>query len=322
MKSYWIRARSGKTSLEARDIPMPQVRADEILLRVRATALNRGEFNPRYQAEGGAKPGGHEAAGEVHAVGDAVKGIKPGERIMGRAKNGYAEYSLMNAYEAMRVPERLTWEQAAGVPLVFLVTYDMLYPYGKLKSGEWLLVTGVSSGVGVACLQAGKVIGARVIGTSGSADKLARLQAIGLDFGIHTRAPDFASRVKTITGGSGANLIVNNVGGSLFPECVRALAFQGRLATVSTIDGVTKCEIDLEVLHANRLELFGVSNRATPAEQRARTVRGFIRDLLPAFADGRIAPVVDKVFAFDELPAAKDYMESNAQVGKIVVRVP
>jgi NADPH:quinone reductase len=320
MKSCWIRTHNGKIELEARDVAVPHAKSGEIVLRVRCTALNRGEFIARYQAEG-VKPGGVEAAGEVHAVGEGVNGVKPGDRIMGRAKGGFAEYALLNAYDAIPVPECLTWEQAAAVPLAFLVTYDMLYPYGKLKSGEWLLVTGASSGVGVACLQTGKFLGAKVIGTSGSADKLAKLKAIGLDAGIRTRGPDFAAQVKAITDGKGANVIVNNVGGSVFPECLRALALQGRLATVGSVDGVLKCELDLDALHSYRLELFGVSNRFTTSVQRAQTVRGFIRDLLPAFADGRISPVIDRIFTLDELPAAKDYMESDAQVGKIVVRV-
>ena len=299
---------------------MPQVGPGEILLRVHATALNRAEFNPRYQKEG-VKPGGIEAAGEVQSVGDGVNGVKPGDRIMGRATGGFAEYALLKTYDAIPVPACLTWEQAAAVPLAFLVTYDMLYAYGKLKSGEWLLVTGASSGVGVACLQTGKLLGAKVIGTSGSADKLAKLKAIGLDAGIRTRGSDFAAQAKAVTGGKGVDLVINNVGGSVFPECVRALAFEGRLATVGSIDGVMKCELDLEALHSNRLELFGVSNKFTTSVQRARTVCGFIRDLLPAFADGRIAPVIDRIFTFDELPAAKAHMESNAQVGRIVVRV-
>jgi NADPH:quinone reductase len=320
MKSWWIRTRSGKIDLEARDVPVPQAKSDEILVRVHSTALNRGEFISRYQVEG-IRPGGVEAAGEVHAVGDGVKGVKPGDSVMGRAKGGFAEYALLNAYDVIPVPGCLNWEQAAAVPLAFLVTYDMLYPYGKLKSGEWLLVTGASSGVGVACLQTGKFLGAKVIGTSGSADKLEKLKAFGLDAGIRTRSPDFAAQVKALTGGKGANVIVNNVGGSVFPECMRALAMQGRLATVGSVDGVLKCEIDLDALHSYRLELFGVSNRFTTSAQRARTVTGFIRDLLPAFADGSISPVIDRIFAFNELPAAKDYMVSDAQVGKIVVRV-
>ncbi len=320
MKSWWIRARNGIIGLEARDVPVPQAGSGEILLRVHATALNRGEFNPRYHADG-IKPGGIEAAGIVQAVGDSVAGIKPGDRIMGRARGGFAEYALLDAHDAIPVPACLSWEQAAAVPLAFLVAHDMLCSYGRLKSGEWLLITGASSGVGVACLQTARLLGAKVIGTSGSADKLAKLKMIGLDAGICTRGPDFAAQARAITGGKGVDLVVNNVGGSVFPECLRALAFQGRLATVGTIDGVMKCELDLEALHSNRLELFGVSNKFTTSVQRAQTVNGFIRDLLPAFADGRIAPVIDRVFGYAELPAAKDHMESNAQIGRIVVRL-
>ena len=320
MKSCWLKAHQGNVTLEFRDAPEPQAKASEIVLRVHATALNRGEFNARYHADG-EKIGGHEAAGEVIAVGTDVDGIKPGDRVMGRAKGGFAEYALMDAHEVIPMPGRLTWEQAAGVPLVFLITYDMLYPYGKLQSGEWLLVTAATSGVGVACLQTGKFLGAKVIGTSRSTDKLTKLKTLGLDLGIHTRGTEFAAQVKSATGGKGADVIVNNVGGSVFPECLRALAYQGRFATISTMDNVTKCEIDISELHANRWELFGVSNRIMPAAKRAKTVRDFTRDVMPGFADGRISPVIDRIFSFDELPAAKDYMESNAQVGKIVVRL-
>jgi NADPH:quinone reductase-like Zn-dependent oxidoreductase len=197
----------------------------------------------------------------------------------------------------------------------------MLYPYGKLKPGEWLLVLGASSGVGVASIQTGKYIGAKVIGTSGSGAKLERLKATGMDVGIETRAGDFAAQVKEITGGRGVDLIVNNVGGSVFPEGIRALAHKGRLATVGYVDGVFKAELDLNRLHAERLEVFGVSNSRLSIENKAETTRGFIRDLMPGFSDGRIVPLVDRVFPLDQIAAAKAYMESNAQVGKIVVRV-
>jgi len=124
------------------------------------------------------------------------------------------------------------------------------------------------------------------------------------------------------TGGKGANLVVNNVGGSVFAETIRALAYEGRHATVGYVDGVLKSEIDLEALHTKRLTLFGVSNRLRTAEQRAVTVRGFVADVLPFIAEGKIKPLIDRVFAFGELPAAKAYMESNAHLGKIVVRMP
>lgn len=323
MKTCWARTESGRIALEFRDVPVPQPKAGEILVRVRAAALNRGELiaDIGLVKSGEAKPAGIDTAGEVHAVGEGVVAIKPGERIMGRARGAFAEYAVMPAHQAIPVPDRLTWEQAAAVPLVFLTVYELLYTYGKLKPGEWLLVAGASSGAGVACIQVGKLIGAHVIGTSGSAEKLAKLKAIGLDVGIQARSADFAAKVREATGGRGVNLAINLVGGSVFPECMRALANQGKLAIVGYVDGVVKSEVDLEALHANRLQVFAVSNKNVSPLQRAEAVRGFVRDLLPAFADGRIVPVVDRVFPFEALPAAKDYMESNAQVGKIVVRV-
>jgi NADPH2:quinone reductase len=288
-------------------------------VRVRASSLNRGELLGGKPGAA-AKPGGGECAGEVVELGDGVTGLAPGDRLMGRCGGGFAEYALMDAREAMRVPASLSWEEAAAMPLVFLVVYDMLVAQGRLAAGQWLLVTGVSSGVGVAALQTGKVLGARVIGTSGSADKLARLEKLGLDVGLRTRAGDFAEAVLKATDGKGASLAVNNVGGSVFAECVRALAFEGRLAIVGHLDRVMSAPLDLEALHGKRLTVFGVSNRLRNAGQRAETVRGFVRDVLPHVEAGRLRPLVDQVFGFDDLPAAIGVMESDTQVGKLVVR--
>src|SRR6185503_7850209 len=173
------------------------------------------------------------------------------------------------------------------------------------------LVTGVSAGVGVAALLAAKAIGAKVIGTSRSEAKLARLKSLGLDVGILTRNPDFSQKVLDATGGKGANLCVNNVGGTVFAETIKALAFEGRHATVGYLDGSMRSEIDLDALHSKRLKLFGVSNKLRTAPQRAATVDGFKKDFLPLFASGKLKPLVDKVYSFDELPKAKDHMESN-----------
>lgn len=322
MKSWWIVTEHGNTRLELREVPVPQPSAGEIVLKVHATSLNRGELIVGSVMHGGPeKLGGTEAAGIVHAVGEGVTAVKPGERIMGRARGGFAEYAAMPVHQAMPVPAHFTWEQAGAISATFLAAYDALFPYGKLKRGEWLLVTGASSGAGVASIQIARVVGARVIGTSGSAAKLEKLKAIGLEVGIATRGADFAAKVKEATGGKGADVIVNCVGGSIFAECVRALARRGRIAVVGYVDGVLKSEIDLEAVHANRFEIFGVSNTRLTAEERAETVRGFMRDLWPALADGRITPVIDRVFSFDELPQAKNHIESNTQVGKVVVRV-
>jgi len=320
MKAYWISPGSRGTAVELRETPEPQPKAGEILVRVRAASLNRGEL--LGGAPGAApKPGGGECAGEMVKVGDGVTGVSVGARTMGRCGGGFAELALMDAREALRVPERLTWEEAAATPLTFIVVYDMLIAQGHLAAGQWLFVTGISSGVGVAALQTAKALGARVIGTSGSADKLARLEKIGLDVGLRTRASDFHDAVMKATEGKGVHLVVNNVGGSMFAECVQVLAFEGRLATVGHLDHVLSATLDIEALHRKRLTVFGVSNRLRPAAQRAETVRAFARDMLPYFEDGRLRPLVDRVFGFDELPRAIAFMESDAQVGKIVVRV-
>jgi len=323
MQSYWIQAGAGITSLERRDVPPPEPGPGQLLLRMHAAGLNRGEFIAGHglTKPGAAKPAGGEGAGEVVKLGSGVAGFAVGDRVMGRCPGAFADYALMDVREAVMIPQRLSWESAAGIPLTFMVVHDMLIAQGKLAAGEWLLVTGISSGVGVAALQTAKALGAKVIGTSGSAAKLGKLKAAGLDVGLCTRAADFCEPVLAATGGKGANLVVNNVGGSVFAECVRALAFQGRLATVGYLDGVLKAEIDIEALHSKRLVLFGVSNKLRSAEQRAQSARGFVADILPAIADGRIAPMVDRVYAFDELPAAKAYMESNAHLGKIVLRM-
>jgi NADPH:quinone reductase-like Zn-dependent oxidoreductase len=323
MKSYWLKLDSGKTALEFRDVPQPEPGPGQILLRMHAAGLNRGELivGHSVKAGGAAKAAGAEGAGEVAKLGAGVSNVRVGERVMGRCAGSFAEYSLMDAREAVPVPKNLSWEEAATIPLVFMVVHDMLIAQGRLKAGEWLLVTGISSGVGVAALQTAKALGAHVIGTSGSQEKLEKLQGMGLDVGIRTRAGDFAKAVLDATGGKGANLVVNNVGGSVFPETIRALAYEGRHATIGYVDGVLHADLDIETLHTKRLTLFGVSNRLRTAEQRAVTVRGFAADVLPYIASGKIKPVIDRVFPFEELPAAKAYMESNAQVGKIAVRI-
>src|SRR5438067_2086087 len=314
MKAYFTQTTERSTALEQREVPQPQATAGKLLVRVRAASLTRGEF---IHGHGLTKPGAAKAAG-TDGAGEVVAN---GKRVMGRLPGAFSEYALMDEPDAIPVPPNLSWEEAAAVPITFLVVYDMLVQQGTLQRGDWLLITGVSAGVGVAALLAAKAIGARVIGTSGSAAKLEALKRHGLDIGIATRKPDFHQPVMDATGGKGVNLVVNNVGGSVFAETIRVLGYEGRHATVGYVDGVLKSEIDLEALHSKRLKLFGVSNKLRTAAQRAVTVQGFIRDWLPLFASGKLKPLVDRVYDFAELPKAVQRMEADAHVGKIVVRV-
>lgn len=323
MRSYSLQATNDAATLELQEVSIPEPGPGQMLLRLHASGLNRGEFilGHGLQKPGTSKAIGMEGAGEVLKVGPGVTGFEVGERVMGRCAGAFSEYALMDVREAIAIPPSLTWEEAASIPLTFLVVHDMLVTQGRLKAGEWLLVTGVSSGVGVASLQAGKALGAKVIGTSGSKEKLERLKAAGLDVGLETRAGDFRDAVMEATGGKGVNLVVNTVGGSVFAECIRSMAFEARLATVGYVDNTLKAEIDIQALHAKRLTLFGVSNKLRTPEQRAAGVPAFVSDLMPAVAAGRIRPLIDRVFPFGELAAAKEHMEANRHLGKIVLSI-
>ncbi|MEO5672001.1 MAG: zinc-binding dehydrogenase [Ramlibacter sp.] len=325
MRSWWMQMTDTASVLEMRDAQVPQPGPGQLLVRLHAAALNRGEFVLGHGLHG--KPGtwkaiGGEGAGEVVAVGDDSTGFRPGDPVMGRCAGAFSEYALMECAEAIAKPDNLSWEEAASIPLTFLVSFDMLVLQGRLKADEWLLINAVSSGVGVASLQLGKVLGAKVIGTSGSAAKLEQLKPLGLDVGLCVRGPAFAPAVMEATDQHGADLVVNTVGGTVFAEDIRALAFEGRLATVGYVDGVLHADIDLEALHAKRFTLFGVSNKLRTRQQRAASVPRFRAEVMPHFAAGRIVPQIDQAVDFSRLEEAKARMEAGDHVGKIVLRMP
>ncbi len=324
MKCYYINSVNGKTVFELREAPVPQPKKGEILVKVRAASLNRGEILASISLHKihEPQPAGGDCAGEVEVVGEGVTAFRKGDRVLARARGSFAEYIAMSEKQAGPVPERMTWEQAAAIPLVSITAYEAICSMGKLKSGETLLVAGAASGVGTISVQTGKYLGARVIGVSRSAEKLEKLKSTGMDVGIQAAGGGFADKVLEATGGKGVNVAVNLIGGSVFPDCVRSLANKGRLAIVGYVDDRLKAEVDLEAVHGKRLHIFGVSNAYMTAAERAEAMRGFVRDLLPGFAQGRITPIVDRVFPFHELPAAKAYVESNAQLGKVVVTIP
>jgi NADPH:quinone reductase-like Zn-dependent oxidoreductase len=323
MKSYWMNISNGQGQMELREVDRPVSGAGQVLVKLHAAGLNRGELIVGHglHGQGGSKPAGMEGAGQIVQLGTDTGAWQLGDRVMGRCPGAFAEYVLMHVREIMPVPDKLSWEQAASIPLTFLVTYDLLVLQGHLQAGQWLLVNGVSSGVGVASLQMAKVLGAKVIGTSGSQAKLDQLKPLGLDVGLCTRAADFHQAVLQATEQKGANLVVNTVGGSVLAESMRCMAFQGRLGFVGYVDNTLSATIDLEALHAKRLCLYGVSNKNRTPVQRAEGVAGFAAQILPAFADGRIQPLLDQVFEFDQLDRAKVRMESNQHTGKIVLRI-
>jgi NADPH:quinone reductase-like Zn-dependent oxidoreductase len=321
MQSYWMQSDGENAKIDLREIEVPKPGPDQVLIKVHAAGLNRGEFilGHGLHKSGSAKQIGMEAAGEVIACGEKIAGFKIGDRVMGRCPGAFAQFALIPEREAMHIPTSLSWEQAAAIPLTSLVAFDMLVVQGQLKAGESVLITGVTSGVGVTALTMAKALGARVIGTSGSQSKIDQLKPLGLDVGICTRSPNFYDAVMQATDGKGINLVINTVGGSVFAECVRAMAFQGRLATVGYVDGVLKAEMDIEALHAKRLKLFGVSNKLRSPEQRAEAVPAFKSQILPLIVQGKCLPMIYKVYPFEQLSEAKAMMDSSGHLGKIVL---
>jgi NADPH:quinone reductase-like Zn-dependent oxidoreductase len=313
---------------DIREIQRPAVPPGHILVRVYASSLNRAEMRAmrNLRAEPG-KPspaeraGGGDAAGAIVEIGDGVTGFKPGDRVMGRCSGGFAEFALIDAREAMPAPERLTWEEAAAVPIVFVVVHDALYASAQLRAGETVLVTAASSGVGVATLQLAKLIGAKVIGTSRSAEKIEKLKAYGLDAGAATGSDGFGEAIARVTGEDGVDMIVDNIGGDVFPACLQALAAGGRFVTIGRMSGVLKGELDLDRLALRRLHLYGVSNRLRKPAERALSTKRFVADLMPALQDGRLRPIVDRTFALSEIAAAQAYLEADRHVGKVVIRI-
>lgn len=321
MKSYWMQSDGVNADINLRDVERPVPGQNQLLIRVKAAGLNRGEFilSHGLHKAGTAKQIGMEAAGEVVSCGPGVTGFKPGDRVMGRCPGAFAEFALMSEPETMMMPTTLNWNQAAAIPLTSLVVFDMLVVQGQLKPGEWVFITGVTSGVGVSALSMAKALGAKVIGTSGSQEKLDELSALGLDLGICTRAPNFYDALMKATDGKGVDLVVNTVGGSVFAECIRAMAFQGRLATVGYVDGVLKAEMDIEALHAKRLKLFGVSNKLRTAEQRAEAMPDFKKRILPLIESKKIVPFIYRILPFEKLLEAKAMMDTNQHLGKIIL---
>jgi NADPH:quinone reductase-like Zn-dependent oxidoreductase len=319
-------------SWDIRDMQRPTVPPGHVLLRVHASSINRAEFRRlrNLRLEPGkpapeARVGGGDAAGEIVETGAGVTGFKPGDRAMGRCNGGFAEYALVDAREVMPAPAALSWEEAACIPVVFVVVHDALFVSGQLHAGETLLVTAAPSGVGIAALVLAKFLGARVIGTSRSAAKLERLKSHGLDVGVVTGSDGFgaaiAGAIGDPSGQGGVDMVIENIGGDVLAPCIAALAVGGRFVTIGRMSGVLAGELDVDRLAERRLHLYGVSNRLRSPAQRAESTRRFVADLMPALSEGRVRPIIDRCFPLGELAAAQAHVEADRHVGKVVIQV-
>ncbi len=324
MKSWWMVAGPHGPELALQDTPTPTPGPGQLLVKVQAAGLNRGEFITGQGLLGQLvqpKAMGMEAAGTILALGPGVNGWQVGQRVMGRALGGFAEQALLVASEAMPMPEHFDWVHGASLPITYMVSHDMLIAQGELAADEWLLLNGAASGVGCASLQLAQLIGARTIGTSGQAHKLEVLKGQGLDAAVLTRGGGFRDEVMRCTDGQGVSLALNPVGGSILAEQIQCLAYRGRLAIVGYVDGQFAAPLDLGAVHAQRLRIFGVSNKNRSSAERTAGVADFVQRFLPRMTERQLVPLIDRVFAFDQLPAAREHMQADRHVGKVVLQV-
>jgi putative PIG3 family NAD(P)H quinone oxidoreductase len=326
MKAVYIENPGPDHLLALREVDSPPPPTDsQVLIRVKAAGLNRADL---LQARGlypppiGYSPNmpGLEFAGVVQAAGAGATGWNAGDRVFGiTAGEAQAELMLTDARVLARIPDNLDFTQAAAVPEAFITAQDAIFTLADLKVDETLLIHAVGSGVGLAGLQIAKAMGVRVIGTSRTKDKLERCRPFGLDVAIVTAdGSDFADRVKEATGGRGADVILDLVGGGYFAQSLASLAPGGRLALVGLTSGRV-AEIDLGMMLQKRARIIGTVLRPRSVEEKAEATRKFGGEVIPLFADGTIKPNLDRVFASGDVVAAYKYLESNESFGKVVL---
>lgn len=326
MRAAVITEPGGPEVLRVQDVPEPKPGPEDVLVEVKATALNRADT---MQRQGGyaAPPGipsdipGLEFSGVVLQAGERAPGVSEGDRVFGLlGGGGYAERVITHHRLAMQIPQGMDFVQAAAVPEVFFTAYDAIFNHCGLSMGEKLLVHAVGSGVGTAALQMAKNAGAFVFGTAGSAEKLAKAAGLGLDVGINYKELDFSAVVKEETGGTGVDVLLDVIGGPYWDRNIASMGPQGRMVLVGLMGG-GRVEVNLGHLLAKRLRVNGTVLRPRPLEEKIALTNQFKRHVLPLFESGAIKPVVDTSFTLEQAAEAHSYMESDANFGKIILTV-
>ena len=315
----------GKTadSLRLDEVPDPQPSDEEVLIRVHATALNRADMMQRmgsYPAQHGASAIlGLELSGEVVETGARVRGFSVGDRVYGLSGGGgYAELATMHESLTMAIPDELTYHEAASIPEVFFTANTAVRTLGQTLPGERLLVHAGGSGVGIAAIQIGRLIGAEVWTTAGSDEKCERARELGADRTINYREHDFAEVIREETNGQGVNVILDVIGRDYWNSNLQSLAMAGRLVLVGLMGGAN-AETNLGMLMQKRLRVMGTVMRSRPLIDRAEITRDFQQHLEPAIVNGDMKPVIDSVFPLSKAAEAHQYMAENKNFGKILL---
>ena len=328
MRAAVVTRPGGPEVLEIADVPRPLPREREALVRVRATALNRADLlqrQGRYPAPPGAPANipGLEIAGEVDDTGPHASRWKAGDRVFGIiGGGGYAEYAALHEDELVRIPDGLSWEDAAAIPEAFITAHDALVSQAAMRAGEHVLVHAVGSGVGLAAAQLVRALGGVCIGTARTAEKIARAREHGLSHGIVVAGDPatFIDEVRRLTGGTGADVTLDLVGGGYLPASVECAASRGRIVLIGLLAG-RAATVNLGTVLTRRLLVRGTVLRTRSSEEKAHATAAFARDVVPLIERGTVRAIVERVFPLDEIRTAHELLESNRTFGKIVVRV-
>jgi putative PIG3 family NAD(P)H quinone oxidoreductase len=317
----------GPEVLRIAEIPRPEPGPGQLLVRVRASALNRADLLQR-SGEYSPPPGesdilGVEIAGEVEAWGDGVEGFQPGQGVFGIiGSGGYAEHCLLDAGMAVPVPAGWSWVEAASVPEVFYTADTTLFELGELSAGHSVLIHAAASGVGTACIQLAREVGAaRIFCTAGSDEKLARCRELGGPaevIGINRKTQDFVEEVRRVTGGAGVDVVEDFIGIDYLTRNLSILKDGGRLVVVGLLSG-WEGNIDLLPVVLRRLQIKGSAMRPRPIEDKRAITRKFRERWLPLLVAGRLRPVIDSVFPLEKVAAAHERLESNESFGKVIL---
>src|SRR5215469_12525884 len=317
----------GNSGVEVRDVPKPEPKPTEVLIRVRASSLNRADLLVASGHQHGSVGGtgariGLECSGEVEAVGSEVKDIKPGDRVMASAPGGFAEYAVTDAGRVNRIPgNNMTYEQAACFPVALQTMHNAVVTAGRLKRGETMLMQGASAGVGLMGMQIAKLMGAsRVFGTSTNAQRRARLGEYGCDVAIDTTDPTWPDQVKKATDGKGVDLIVDLVSGGVANGNLAAAAILGRIVNVGRLGGM-KGEFDFDQHALKRIDYIGVTFRTRSIEEVREINRLLRADLWPAVEAGKLSLPIFKTYKLADIADALAVMRANQHFGKIVIAV-
>lgn len=328
MRAAVITRAGGPEVLEILDVPRPLPREGEVLVRVHASALNRADIlqrQGRYPAPPGAPSTipGLEVAGEIIELGAGASRWNVGDRVFGIVGGGgNAEFVVTDERELARVPDKLSWEDAAAVPEAFITSHDALVTQASVHPNEDVLVHAVGSGVGLAAIQLARALGANVYGTARTPDKVERARKLGLTDGVVvTDEPELiATHVQRWTNAKGVDVVLDLVGGPYLPVSLECAAPLARIILIGLLAG-RSATLNLGTILTRRITIRGTVLRSRSAREKAAATEAFARDVLPLLERGVIRPIIDRVLPLDRIREAHGLMESNETFGKIVLKM-